>query len=120
MGVFTFSFSSSVGTMDANAVELKAIRKAFQIYVASKWATHKLIIENDSENAVKQGHNPHTAPWKLKTVVVQIEFFKSKLKEWDIVKILRSANYTADSLAKSGVQRSEKFIWVLSDEVDDM
>ncbi|EOY03714.1 Uncharacterized protein TCM_018827 [Theobroma cacao] len=47
-------FSKSIGIGDSNLAEVKAIREAFLIFSASRWAIfHSLVIESDSQNVVK-------------------------------------------------------------------
>ena len=47
-------FSKSIEIVDSNVAELLAVRKAIHIFLYSYWMiSHKLIIENDSNNVVK-------------------------------------------------------------------
>ncbi|XVE94323.1 hypothetical protein REPUB_Repub01dG0271300 [Reevesia pubescens] len=56
-------FSKSVGIADSNEAEFLAIKKAFLIFVASKWVTsYNLIIESDNVNAVKWISSPSCTP----------------------------------------------------------
>ncbi|XVF65299.1 hypothetical protein PTKIN_Ptkin09bG0237200 [Pterospermum kingtungense] len=95
-------FSKSTGMGSANTAEILAIRCA-----ASQWASsHNLIIESDSTNAVKWVLNPGTVPWQVRCIILQIEFFKTKVQNWSIVHTHREANDVADNLAKDGVFRN--------------
>ncbi|EOY26243.1 Uncharacterized protein TCM_027705 [Theobroma cacao] len=72
-----------VGVLDANTTKILTIKKAFQIIVAFRWGiVDKVIMENDSENVVKWAKEPSTTFWKLRTTMMRMEFFKSKLKDW--------------------------------------
>ncbi|KAK6276208.1 hypothetical protein POUND7_005917 [Theobroma cacao] len=88
--------------MDDNLAEVKAIWKALQMFVASRWAPIKVILESDSTNTIKWVLVLSFA-WNLRFIIIQIEYFKATINSWEIVKIPRSANDVADSLAKAEV-----------------
>ena len=99
-------FSKAVGIMDSNLTELLAVREAFIVFAASKWAkTHSLLIESDSSNVVNWIKCPQSAPWRMKKYISHIESLKLQLSSWHIDHIPREMNDVADSLAKSGVNR---------------
>ncbi|EOY07821.1 Uncharacterized protein TCM_022143 [Theobroma cacao] len=112
---------SSKGMVKFNVdVEILAIKKAFQMVAASRWATTNcVIVESDSENAVKWANEPTTAPWKHKTTTMLLEFFKTQLKGWNFLKIPRAVNGAAIYLAKAIVERNDEFLWVLAYDGED-
>ncbi|EOY02251.1 Uncharacterized protein TCM_016783 [Theobroma cacao] len=66
-GQIKVPFSKSIGIGDSNIAEVRAIREAFLIFSASKWAmSHSLVIESNSQNAVKWINAPGEAPWRFK------------------------------------------------------
>ncbi|XVE67532.1 hypothetical protein DITRI_Ditri08aG0168500 [Diplodiscus trichospermus] len=64
-----------------------------------------LIVESDSSNVVKWLREPLTAPWKMRSIILQIENLKNMLIGWSVQHILREGNSLADSLAKTEVHR---------------
>ena len=46
----------------------------------------------------------------MKKIMSHIEFFKSQLKELEVLHILREGNNMADALAKSGVFRKNDLL----------
>ncbi|EOX99225.1 Uncharacterized protein TCM_007835 [Theobroma cacao] len=66
-GRILVTFSKSIGVRNANRVELLALKEAFFIFMASKWAfSHYLLIESDSLITVKWSNCPSVTPWRLR------------------------------------------------------
>ncbi|XVE67036.1 hypothetical protein DITRI_Ditri08aG0128000 [Diplodiscus trichospermus] len=83
MGVERIRFSKSIGVAESNYAEAMAVREAFIIFLASPWAhSYKLIIESDSKNVVSWVLNPHSAPWRIRNIMVHIENLKTQIREW--------------------------------------
>ncbi|EOX96525.1 Uncharacterized protein TCM_005759 [Theobroma cacao] len=100
-------FSKSMGMIDSNLEELLAVKEAAVIFAASTWRSSvKLMIECDSSNVVKWVRNPSVVPWRLRKEIIFIHNMLTRIDEWQIGHILRSANGDADTLAKGGVQRA--------------
>lgn len=70
-------FSLLVGSMNVNMVEILAIRKALQIMATTRWAnSNSVIVESNFKNAVKWVKELSTAPWKMKSILMQKEVYK--------------------------------------------
>ncbi|XVE50293.1 hypothetical protein DITRI_Ditri01bG0150200 [Diplodiscus trichospermus] len=65
-----------------------------------------LIIESDSRNAINWVLEPKSAPWKLRSIILDIEQFKTHIHIWQIIHTLRDCNNVADGLARAGVYRT--------------
>ncbi|OMO91306.1 reverse transcriptase [Corchorus capsularis] len=103
-GKSLLEFSKSVGMIESNEAELRAIREALLIYSTSSWASsHPLILESDSSNACGWARNPFVVPWRFRSYAISIAFFKEKISSLSIVNIPRKQNTATDALAKSGV-----------------
>ncbi|EOX92904.1 Uncharacterized protein TCM_001756 [Theobroma cacao] len=97
-------FSKSIEIGDSNLAEVRAIREAFLILSASKWAiSHSLVIESDSQNAVKWINAPGEAPWRFRKWMLHIEKLKKGIRKWEVNHIFRENNQLPDRLAKEGV-----------------
>ncbi|EOY08092.1 Uncharacterized protein TCM_022414 [Theobroma cacao] len=80
-GAIKLIFSKKASWGDANLAEVLAVRKAMVLFATSSWVnSNNIIIESDSKNVVSWVFNPSKALW--------------------------SSNETADSLAKSGVNKT--------------
>ncbi|XP_017974604.1 PREDICTED: 14.7 kDa ribonuclease H-like protein [Theobroma cacao] len=113
-------FSKSIGVADSNLAELLAIKEAFIIFTSSRWRNdQKLVIECDSSNAVKWINQSHTAPWRMRKWLIQIERMKEKLMGWDVKHVRREANQRADSLANEGVQLQNDILRVYGNDTGD-
>lgn len=118
-GNVLFLFLFAVGIMDANIAKINALCKDLQMFVTFKWGSQKLILENDSQNTIKWGLNPTIAPWKLRSLIIQILYLKSKIECYEIIKIPKSANEIVDSLVKSKVRKGTDFIQVMVEADND-
>ncbi|XVF58965.1 hypothetical protein PTKIN_Ptkin07bG0108800 [Pterospermum kingtungense] len=82
-------FMKSIGHADSNLAELLAIKEVFLIFASSRWAnSHVLIVESDSQSAVKWVNYLGTMPGTMRRFGNQIECFKLKIKEWRVNHIL--------------------------------
>lgn len=73
----------------------------------------KVIVESDLQNTVKWVSEATTTAWKINATLMSMEYFKSQLKNWCVVKILRSANGLVDSFAKLGCKEMKSSFWLL-------
>ena len=113
-GKVWMEFSKSIGISESNEAEICAIREAILMFCASRWvATHGLIIESDSKNAVKWIECPEEVPWRLRKWVSHIGLLLKNCSSYRVVHVFREANREADKLAKEGVDRSVAFIRAL-------
>ncbi|XVF14483.1 hypothetical protein REPUB_Repub09cG0063900 [Reevesia pubescens] len=105
----------SIGIIDSNVVEFLTIKKAFTIFVGSKWGScYGLIIESDNVNAVKFINNLQTISWRLKKFSAFIESLKEARIEWRIQLIHKEINEIVDALVKAGVNRTNNLLIVLN------
>ncbi|XVE81888.1 hypothetical protein DITRI_Ditri15bG0102200 [Diplodiscus trichospermus] len=104
-------FSKHIGVSDSSTAEILAVREAIVLFSQSQWVqTHRLIKESDSLNTVKWLKNPVLTPWRLRKFAVQVINLGESFLGWSINHTYREANELANSLAKSGIQRSDDFI----------
>ncbi|XVE55553.1 hypothetical protein DITRI_Ditri03aG0168300 [Diplodiscus trichospermus] len=83
-------------------------REAVISFSRSAWVrTHKLILETDSLNVVKWLSKPDSTPWRMRRYVVLITNLTNSFLGWSIQHVYREGNSVADSLAKSGIHRSQ-------------
>ncbi|XP_077247989.1 SUMO-activating enzyme subunit 2-like isoform X2 [Tasmannia lanceolata] len=95
------SYSGLAGVCDENEAEAKALLFGLRCY--EKHNLGPLIVEGDSANTITWAMNFSCGPWRLNNTLDEIQ---------DLVRILhsqlthmrRSANSTADGLAKEGVK----------------
>ncbi|XVF25052.1 hypothetical protein REPUB_Repub13aG0180700 [Reevesia pubescens] len=107
-------FSKAMDFADTILAELLAVKAAFMLFAASKWAySHELVIEYDNSNVVKWIISTAFIPWKMRKHLSVIEIAKLEIYGWRIQHISRSFNMKADLLAKSGVGRTNAHIVVL-------
>ncbi|EOX98716.1 Uncharacterized protein TCM_007413 [Theobroma cacao] len=111
-GVVKLTFSKKAGWGDANLAKVLAVREAMVLFVASSWVnSNNIIIESDSKNVVSWISNPSKALWRLRQLILQIHSLKNRVAGgWLIKHISRSGNETADSLAKSRVDRTHDLL----------
>ncbi|EOX92158.1 Uncharacterized protein TCM_001153 [Theobroma cacao] len=87
-------------------IELKAVKEAFFIFIASIWEDRcRLIINSNSSNVTKWIQEPVTTPWRMRKCLLQIEKLMADLPSLEIRHIKSEANQRADSLAKNGAQQ---------------
>ncbi|WRX20100.1 hypothetical protein QQP08_012587 [Theobroma cacao] len=65
---------------------------------------------------LRKAKEPSAAPWKMRSTIMQMEVFKSKLRGWSFRKISRAAYKFADKLTKPGVKRRDELIWAVNDD----
>ncbi|OMO55420.1 hypothetical protein COLO4_36005 [Corchorus olitorius] len=59
-------FSKTIGIADSNMAEILAIKEAFLVFVSLDWVKEEeLIIESDSQNAVKWVNSIDSMPWRF-------------------------------------------------------
>ncbi|EOY10114.1 Uncharacterized protein TCM_025492 [Theobroma cacao] len=115
MVILLLFFSKVIGWSDSNMAEILAIKDVVLFYVALIWcSSHALWIETDSINAVKWIQDPSNAPWRLRSHVIQLSNQLSKVRNWRINHIRKSANEAIDSLAKEGIQWERNLFLVSS------
>ena len=95
-------FSTRVGIKDSNEAEVLAILKALPIFHTS--FHHYLFVESDLANAISWVKSLR-GPWKMQFLFNEISHLISNLQV-TFQHIRRSANGTANCLAKRGVHRS--------------
>ncbi|XVF25055.1 hypothetical protein REPUB_Repub13aG0180900 [Reevesia pubescens] len=101
------SSAGNPGQSDATLAELLAVKEAFLLFAASKWAnSHELLLEYDNYNVVKWIISPAFVPWKMRKHLSVIEIAKLEICGFRIQHISRSVNMEADLLAKSEVGRT--------------
>lgn len=94
------AFSESVGSMESNEIELRAIRRALQI--SSRFRRGKLIIESDSTNAISWANNRKFPLWRLIGIARDIWSLCNR-GNISFIHTPRSDNCVADFFAKAGV-----------------
>ncbi|XP_057248364.1 uncharacterized protein LOC130590299 [Beta vulgaris subsp. vulgaris] len=111
LGKFICMFSAPTPLMEINSAEVHAIYRAIQISAANDLTRHSnIIIESDSQNAVKWCNSSGTGPWNLN---FKINFIRNAMSSWESLSIIhqvRSSNHVADSLAKQGLHRKSEFL----------
>ncbi|XVF16839.1 hypothetical protein REPUB_Repub10bG0066500 [Reevesia pubescens] len=108
-------FFGSIGYADLNLAEYMAIKKAFTIFVLSKWlSSYDLIVESDNLNAVNWFNDNVLCLWRLKKFCLTIDLLKSAVIDWKVQHAFRECNEVADTLVKFGVFRTFNLLLVLS------
>ncbi|EOY19776.1 Uncharacterized protein TCM_045115 [Theobroma cacao] len=73
------TFSENIGIEDSNFAEFYAIREGISFFFSSPWAaTHSLVVENDSANAINWAQHHCKVPWQMKNISNAIETFLRK------------------------------------------
>ncbi|XVF82029.1 hypothetical protein PTKIN_Ptkin16aG0010100 [Pterospermum kingtungense] len=109
-------FSKSIGVADSNFAELSVVKEAFKLFSSSKWGkNHNLEIESDSRIVVHWISYPVQAPWRLRSILVDVENLKKMVPYWPVRHIFREANQTTDALAKLGIHRLQELL-IISDD----
>ena len=113
-GLFKCLFSCPIPPMEINSAEVLAIHRAIQISLNNQeFKTSKIIIESDSQNAVRWCTSQKGGPWHLNFILNFIRSAPARGLEISIHHKRRNANFVADSLAKQGLNRGSDFVaWV--------
>ncbi|EOY10121.1 S-domain-1 13-like protein [Theobroma cacao] len=72
-------------------------------------ATHSLVVESDSANAINWVQHHCKVPWRMKNISNAIETLLRKSIRITFKHVMREANKVADGLAKAGVLRYSNF-----------
>ena len=102
-------FSKSMGVVDSNFTDFRAILEGLRLYMSSEWANNfNLILESDSSVAVNWAKDVECKCWKYVNTyneVRNVMEFVGNGKFIFIIHILRNSNGLAYSLVKAGVCR---------------
>ncbi|KAK8519480.1 hypothetical protein V6N12_025517 [Hibiscus sabdariffa] len=99
------------GRTDATSAELNAILEAVTLFRKSKWPqSFKLLLETDCSLCVQWLERPSLAPHCFKPVIEDCLEACDGFR-WSIEAVTKSANSTADKLAKSGISRVAPLVW---------
>jgi ribonuclease HI len=110
-GIILGIFSLSVGILDSNVVELKAVVKAIELSASNCRLHHKhIIIESDSANVISWMNSPHNRPWRHHNLFSSIQRAASCFGSLTFTHSLRESNHMADHMAKQGVFRNTEFV----------
>ncbi|EOY12351.1 Uncharacterized protein TCM_030880 [Theobroma cacao] len=109
-GFIQGTFSKNIGIEDSNFSEFYAIRDGISFFFSSPWAaTHSLVVESDSTNAINWAQHHCKVPWRMKNISNAIETFLRKSTRITFKHVMREANKVADGLAKAGILRDSNF-----------
>ncbi|EOY12746.1 Uncharacterized protein TCM_031281 [Theobroma cacao] len=101
------------GTLKLNtdgAAKGKPELAGISLFFSSPWAaTHSLVVESDSANAINWAQHHYKVPWRMKNISNAIETFLRKSTRITFKHVMREANKVADELAKAGVLRDSNF-----------
>ncbi|XVF04122.1 hypothetical protein REPUB_Repub05bG0054800 [Reevesia pubescens] len=107
-GVRLLVFSKAIRISDSNEAEFIAINEAFSMFVSSPWSkVYGLIVDSDSQVAVKWFNCHDSMPWKLRKFCSFIDSLKGAVIRWKVQLVYRESNDIADGLAKAGVYRTD-------------
>jgi len=110
-GILLGIFSLSVGILDSNVAELKAVVKAIELSASNCRLHHKhIIIECDSATVIRWMNNPHNRPWLHHNLFSSIQRLASCFGSLTFTHSLREINHMADHMAKQGVFRNTEFV----------
>jgi ribonuclease HI len=100
-GILLGIFSLSVGILDSNIAELRAVIKAIELSASNCFLHHKhIIIESDSANVISWMNKLFSSAKRLASCFDSITYTHS----------YRESNHMADHLAKQGVHRISDFV----------
>jgi len=110
-GILLGIFSLSVGILDSNVAELRAVVKAIELSASNCFLHHKhIIIESDSANVISWMNNPHNRPWIHHKLFSSTQRLASCFDSISYTHSYRESNHMADHLAKQGVHRISDFV----------
>ena len=110
-GILLGIFSLSVGILDSNVAELKAVVKAIELSASNYRLHHKhIIIECDSATVIRWMNNPHNRPWLHHNLFSSIQRLASCFGSLTFTHSFRESNHMADHMAKQGVFRNTEFV----------
>lgn len=115
-GILFGIFSLSVGILDSNIAELRAIVKAIELSVFNCCLHHiHIIIESDSANVISWMNKPHNRPWLHHNLFSSVQRLASCFGSLTFTHSVSESNHMADHLAKKGVLRNTEFfawLWI--------
>jgi len=110
-GILLGIFSLSVGILDSNIAELRAVVKAIELSASNCFLHHKhIIIESDSANIINWMNNPHNRHWIHHKLFSSAQRLASCFDSITYTRSYWESNHMADHLAKQGVHRISDFI----------
>jgi len=110
-GILLGIFSLSVGILDSNVAELRAVVKAIELSASNCFLHHKhIIIESDSANVISWMNNPHNRPWIHHKLFSSAQRLASCFDSITYTHSYRESNHMEDHLAKQGVHRISDFV----------
>jgi len=110
-GILLGIFSLSVGILDSNIAELRAVIKAIELSASNCFLHHKhIIIESDSANIISWMNNPHNRHWIHHKLFSSAQRLASCFDSITYTRSYWESNHMADHLAKQRVHRISDFI----------
>ena len=110
-GILLGIFSLSVGILDSNITELRAVVKAIKLLASNCLLHHKhIIIESDSVNVISWMNNPHNRPWLHYKLFSSTKRLVSCFDSIIYTHSYCESNHMADHLTKQGVHRISNFV----------
>jgi ribonuclease HI len=110
-GILLGIFSLSVGILDSNVAELRAVVKAIELLASNCFLHHKyIIIESDSANVISWMNNLHNRPWIHHKLFSSAQRLASGFDSITYTYSYQKSNHMADHLAKQGVHRISDFV----------
>eukprot|EP00258_Populus_trichocarpa_P028500 XP_024444519.1 uncharacterized protein LOC112324681 [Populus trichocarpa] len=110
-GILLGIFSLSVGILDSNVAELRAVIKAIELSASNCFLHHKhIIIESDSANVISWMNNLHNRPWIHHKLFSSAQRLASCFDSITYTYSYRESNHMADHLAKQRVHRISDFV----------
>ncbi|KAK8517314.1 hypothetical protein V6N12_032508 [Hibiscus sabdariffa] len=112
LNITLISFSKFTGFFDASSAELLAIKEACSLFSSSPWGkSFSLIVKCDCPLVVNWLLHPSRAPFVFKHLIYECLSVCENIK-CVIHSIPRTANVSADLLAKKGMHRSQDSVYV--------